>query len=90
MIKGECKYYLKGNRCGNVDAPNPNHSRCIGVKGCGSFEYLNPDARLDMYEALKLTRDNLQTLSDAAIHYKKAFSTNLEILNQVLAKADRK
>ena len=42
----------------------------------------------DMYEALKLTRDNLQTLSDAAIHYKKTFSANLEILNQALAKVD--
>ena len=39
-----------------------------------------------LYEALKLTRDNLQTLSEAAIHYKKAFSANLEILNQALAR----
>jgi len=42
----------------------------------------------DLYEALKLTRNNLQTLSGAAIHYKKAFSANLEIINQALAKAE--
>ena len=41
----------------------------------------------DMYKALKLTRNNLQTLSDADLHYKKTFSANLEILNQALAKA---
>jgi len=44
----------------------------------------------DMYEALKLTRDNLQTLSDAAIHYKKTFHALLEILNQAIAKAKGK
>ena len=41
-----------------------------------------------MYEVLELTRDNLQTLSDAALHYKKTFSANLEIMNKVLAEAE--
>ena len=44
----------------------------------------------DMYEALKLTRNNLQTLSDAALHYEKTFNANLEILNQTLSKAEGK
>ncbi|KKM27346.1 hypothetical protein LCGC14_1575590 [marine sediment metagenome] len=44
----------------------------------------------ELYEALKLTRNNLQTLSDAALHYKKTFSANLKIINQVLAKAEIK
>ena len=51
---------------------------------------LDHDALEDLYEALKLTRDNLQTLSDAAIHYKKTFSANLDILNKALAKAEVK
>ena len=51
---------------------------------------LNPDALEDMYEALKLTRDNLQTLSDAALHYRKTFSANLVVLNQAIAKAEIK
>ncbi len=44
----------------------------------------------DFYEALKLTRDNLQTLSDATLHYKNTFGANLKILNKALAKADSK
>jgi len=45
------------------------------------------EAAPELYEALELTRNNLQTLSDAALHYKKTFSANLEILNQVLSEA---
>lgn len=43
-----------------------------------------------LYEALKLTRNNLQTLSDAALHYKKTFSANLTALNQALAEVEGK
>ena len=42
--------------------------------------------KYELYEALELTRNNLRTLSDAALHYKKTFSANLEVLNQALAK----
>ena len=42
----------------------------------------------DLYEALTLTRNNLQTLSDAALHYKRTFRANLKVLNQALAKAE--
>ena len=49
--KGDCRFYRRSGKCGSEDAPNRNHSWCIDVNGCGSFEYLNSDARNDMYEA---------------------------------------
>lgn len=33
-----CKFYLKGGKCSHEDAPNPNHSYCIGKKECGAWE----------------------------------------------------
>ncbi len=67
--KGECKFYLKSGRCTCPDAPKPNVSRCIGVEGCGSFEYLNPDARLDLYEALKDTVEWLALMKANIPHH---------------------
>ena len=34
----ECKFYLKGGKCSHKDAPNPNHSYCIGKDACESWE----------------------------------------------------
>ena len=31
----ECKFYVKGGKCSHKDAPNPNHSYCIGEDDCG-------------------------------------------------------
>ncbi len=33
----ECKFYLRGGKCSHNDAPNPNHSYCIGKGKCGSW-----------------------------------------------------
>ena len=90
--KGEWKAYL-------VEKPNKWMvcSGKDGIDGIAKMVDSNQEANAnliaaapDMYEALRLTRDNLQTLSDAAIHYKTTFSTNLEILNQTLSKAEGK
>ncbi len=30
----DCKHHLKYDLCGCREAPNPNHSRCIGSRLC--------------------------------------------------------
>ncbi len=32
----DCKFYVEGGKCNSPDAPNPNHSWCIGKKDCNS------------------------------------------------------
>ena len=34
----DCKFYLEGGKCSHEDAPNPNHSYCIGKLECGCYE----------------------------------------------------
>ena len=34
----DCHYYVRGGHCASKDAPNPNHSWCIGRTECGSYE----------------------------------------------------
>lgn len=33
-----CKYYVKGGLCSSLEAPKPQHSRCIGKTSCGDYK----------------------------------------------------
>uniref|UniRef100_A0A6H1ZDN2 Uncharacterized protein n=1 Tax=viral metagenome TaxID=1070528 RepID=A0A6H1ZDN2_9ZZZZ len=39
QLSKECHDYIKGNKCSNYDAPNPNHSRCVGRFDCENYQY---------------------------------------------------
>ena len=102
--KGEWKVRIErhhkasGGRIYNIEIRSPMNSGRGHQPICKIYHgYVNDEANAqliasapDLYEALKLTRNNLQTLSDAALHYKKTFSANLEILNKALSKAEGK
>ena len=82
-----CRYYILGGRCGSVDAPNPSHSLCIGVKGCGSFVGLNKDALIDFYEAL----NQITAIERTDVPYDKYDVLNaINIAKQALAKEEGK
>ncbi len=75
--------------------PAQDEKRQFGGRGTPNENEMISNAQLiasapDLYEALTLTRNNLQTLSDGALHYKKTFSANLVVLNQAIAKAEGK
>ena len=41
MDREDCSHYIKGNKCGSVDAPEPKNSGCIGLDACASFGFLD-------------------------------------------------
>ncbi len=85
FTKGEWTTRIGFIDCGDKVIADTFSGRKISVAESRANAQLIASAP-DMYEALKLTRNNLQTLSDAALHYKKTFSANLKILNQALSK----
>lgn len=92
-VEGDSESICHITRRVNIAESEANaHLIVSAVNACIKLNPDNPlavaDSITELYEALKLTKDNLQTLSDAALHYKKTFSANLEILNLALAKVD--
>lgn len=46
-----CKYYVRGGLCSCIDAPNPQHSKCIGKVACDDYKV--DEYKKDMREGRK-------------------------------------